>query len=312
MTDSVGAEILWHHSKHDAIKPFNTADECFDDTKMRLLDSLELTAASLLDSDLVSIDTEIQPSAFLKINEAPIIEAGYETSDLNVSFIVRDRDLNQFNCVFTDEASKYVESPQMVHFKLPRSKLFTGSKVDIELALYEKNAEPKKFGRVLGRRLLKIRSLTQAFKIPHRIVSSDEIASEGYPSTTPWLLYWQGQDFSRPLSELVEIWFNEDYEYQFQKLSGSKLTSAESALSSAINGQVLNDICSASVPHLLTGESFGEESALEQIKQIFVDYFDIDSNTLKSRLSRPEAQTFLRTHCYEICNYSTRFDNMRG
>ena len=218
-----GTMISWSANETESIEPFKTFSKGLEHCALRLRPSETFDQADTRFITAPDFWTDFRPEVRLKVDLDKLVDAtGMESDCILVSVVIRDRDLNRFARVYQCEA--WVLPAEPVDLTSAWSEFSQSGRVDVSVLAAPAETAGRGLGiafhkaDIVARRTFKLRTMTQASKIPLRWVPSEEFRRRGVPESTIWLINWLGEDMERSPAETVEVLLNEELRDAFKVL----------------------------------------------------------------------------------------------
>lgn len=302
-------KIAWGVTKTDNFAPFETFDEVFEDLQFRIESTDEFSDQTAI--YLTDEITQIFPQIRFKLSENYFEQVAESLSDPLVKILVRDKDLNHFGVVESIPFTKALDQ-SVVSVDLPRKRLGNYSTIELVVTLCDQSSERiDERTRVYGRKIFRIKSQNNAPKIPKKIVPAEVFEKVGLSRRTPWYLNWARQDVSLALTEVVEVWLNEEFEEQYRLLSGDKIDSAMQLFAVSMESQIMSEVIIGVLSRAsdFEGQDLEEESALSLIKDFFENKLAVEHGV---RIDDIEFSSKVRALCYQFCGFSNAMSGLEG
>jgi len=306
--------LTWNAREHHQTYPFPFSEHALDNVQFRLghEEDVGFSPLEIRRIDKVEDWEGCSPELLIELDEAALMaDTGVSKEEIEFSVIVRDRDLNKFEKVkswplvtIPIEPISLVEDLQSFSW---------ARRLDIAvIASLASSSEESEFrasqkGSVLANKTFSVRvgAGRFAFDIPRVLVDPEAFVERNMDRNTVWYVHWKGADYQRTPGELLEIWYNKEYEDKFIALAGGA-DSATRYILESMGADIFFDILSEVLRG--TDNDVSDPASLISMVQ---NALPMDIEDARLEYMKQDGSSRLRSRCWKAAGTNSAFASLK-
>lgn len=204
-------------SENEFVKPFDTYDSVFENCEIlyNLDEGFSKNTSIILDE--VEVDTLKIEFGITSDDISFLLDAPKE--QLKLAVISRDQDGHNYSVLHECAVDEIQETPDLLS-KVPSN--ISKGRFSVSVILTRDSGEEGfSVFRKLAQKDFRFVNANQKIDFPRIWRTADEFQAAGLPRTSLWHLAWVGEDFDKPINELVILWMNSEYKTPLQVIGAS-------------------------------------------------------------------------------------------
>ena len=258
--------LNWKAVEKHVTAPFPTSDRSLENVKLRR--HCDEPATSEQTHYIESVDEwdRLAPELFMNVDVAMLTsDTGVPMDQIDVSVIVRDRELSKFERIATWSLHDLPQdawplSPGLQKFsRCPRLDIAIVASPHVSVS--RRNTATIPYGAMLAAKTFRVRVPSRGIDLPIVFVEPSTMQDRGLNPDAVCYVRWKGEDVTRAPDELIEIWLNKTLEDKFRALSSKGASQAALHIGCNISAYVYANV----MAHVLAADADAGEDGLVHV-----------------------------------------------
>ena len=306
--------LNWKAAEKHVTAPFPTSDRSLEDVKLRCHLDEPPTSDRIHYIEGVDEWGELAPELFMNVDVAMLTsDTGVPMDQIDVSVIVRDRELSKFERIVTWSLHDFPQdawplSPGLQKFsRCPRLDIAVVASPRVSVPRHNSATIP--YGAMLAAKTFKVRVPSRGIDLPFVFVEPSTMQEHGLDPDTVCYVRWKGEDVTCSADELIEIWLNKNHEDKFLALSSKQAGQAALHIGRNISAYVFANV----LAHVLDADvDSGEDGLVRVVGDLMEEHLEMTLDDARQTYrDGPGGQAKLMPWCWALTGADKAFAAMK-